>query len=113
MQASVGSQRATRLYDGGLKTRPEEALERDLVGFDRAAHGAAIQFLRKRDVVLEFCLPRSVGIFCLLYTQLSELWIGYDRRLSSDVGARAVLLTPPHKLSVAIQPCPAGVVSRK
>ena len=78
-QASVGPRRATHLYDGGLEARPEETLERDLVGLDRAAQGAGIQFLREWDAVLEFCLPRSMGGFRLLYAQLSELGIGCDR----------------------------------
>ena len=75
----MGPRRATHLYDGGLETRPEETFERDLVGLDRATQGAAIQFLRGRDAVLEFCLPRSVGSFRLLHAQLSELGIGCDR----------------------------------
>lgn len=79
MQTSLRSERATYLYDSGLEIRPEQTREGDLVGPDCAAHGAAVQFLWKRDAVLEFCLPRSVGVFRLLYTQLSELRIGCDQ----------------------------------
>jgi len=78
------------LYDRGPETRPEETLERDLIGLDRPTHGATIQLLRERDTVRKLSPPRPVGVSRLLYAKLGELWIG-----------------PPQEFSIAIQSCPA------